>query len=721
MKREFAILTTVFMLFVQSVYAQWIIPPPHPPRPPHPRRPSVPLSIERHRVEVEIDNQTAHTKIDQIFRNENSFVMEGTYIFPLPDDASVSSFAMYVNGERMKAELLSADEARDIYEDIVRKMKDPALLEYFGLRAFRARVFPIPANGEKRIQLEYSQSLKVDSGIVKYAYPLNTEKFSQEPVDNMAVSVKIKSNQLIKSVYSPTHRVDVYRKDDYHATLGYEGTNVKAERNFICYYTLSEKNFGIDLIAHRDNDEDGYFMLLVAPKQEIDESDVLPKDIIFVLDKSGSMKGKKIEQAKEALSFCIKSLNEDDRFNLINFSTDVYSLSEKLLKNNEKNRKKALHFIEKTEAVGGTNINEALLKALKEKPDEKRPRMVVFLTDGKPTVGKTDVDTIIENVEEANEKRMRVFVFGVGYNVNTVLLDKLSETNRGTSQYVEPKENIEVAVSSFYTKISKPVLANLKIDTGSVEMKEVYPQTLPDLFRGSQLTLLGRYENPDEVLVKLIGEINGKEQTFEDEVNFPEHSEEHDFLPRLWAQRKVAYLIDAIRLHGENKELKDEIVRLSKKYGIMTPYTSFLVHEDLPQVAASPSRPRGEPGGRQIRRNVVDNITLGNSKSGKTAVQRSEKLQKMKESSALAAVSSSAEKTSSVKIKHVGSKTFYLKDDVWVDSEYTEKTKTKDIEYSSEEYFKLLQQQPELRKYFAISTQVIVCYKGKCYQVTSDK
>jgi len=713
------------MLFAHSILAQMIIIPPQPPRP-RPPRTFVPLYIERHRVEVKIDNQAARTKIDQIFANENPVVLEGEYIFPLPNDASVSSFAMYVDGKRVEAELLTADKARKIYESIVRQKRDPALLEYLGSRAFRARIFPIPANGEKRVQLEYSQILKVDSGIAKYVYPLNTEKFSPRPVNDVAITVAIESKQSIKGVYSPSHKVDIHRKDDHHANISYEGSKVKSDRDFLCYYTLSEKDFGIDLIAQRDDDEDGYFMLLIAPKQATDDSDVIKKDILFVFDKSGSMSGEKIKQAKEALRFCINSLNDGDKFNVISFSTEVESLSEKLLNVNPENQKKAMGFIKNLEAVGGTNINEALLTALKEKPDVQRPMMIVFLTDGIPTVGETDVSTIAKNIQKANEKKARLFAFGVGYDVNTMLLDKLSYTNFGVSQYVLPEEDIEVTISSFYTKISKPVLANLKIDTSDIKVKELYPKTLSDLFFGSQLVLLGRYKNSGDTVIKLTGEVNGKEHSFENEVKFPQRDDSHEFLPRLWAQRKVAYLVDEIRLHGENDELKDEIIKLSKKYGIMTPYTSFLAQEDKPKVTSVEVRPNIQTASRAPTITHVEaetKLTECDSKGlaggrvvGKNAVEASKKLQAMKQSEILVEAESRAPST---KIKRVLSKTFYLKDGFWVDSEYTEKTKTQDIEYGSDDYFKLLIDNPKLSKYFAIGPQVIVCYKGKCYRVKS--
>jgi len=721
------------LLFLSSItYAQGIIIP-RPPHPP-PHQPFTPIYLRKHHVSVTINNQAATTKIDQVFANDNRAVLEGTYIFPLPDDASVSDFAMYADGKRLDGELLAKDKARRIYEDIVRKQRDPALLEYIGQRAFQARIYPIPANGEKRIQLEYSQALKLDDGIVRYSYPLNTEKFSKKRIQDVAINISIESKRPIKSVYCPAFDAEVVRKSDHKAKVGYEGSNVQPNRDFICYYTLSKKDFGIDLIALREDGEDGFFMLLISPKQDVDESEIINKDITFVLDKSGSMRGKKIKQAKDALSFCVKGLNDKDRFNIVIFSTEVETFADELLEATPKNRDKALSFIKEIKNAGGTNINEALLTALKDEPSPERPRMIVFLTDGKPTVGETDIKDILNNVEKSN-KVARIFVFGVGYDVNTHLLDKLSEGNQGTSQYVEPQEDIEVSVSSFFTKVSNPVLANLELDTGKVKTKEIYPRTLPDLFRGSQLVVLGRYEGRGDTAVTLIGEINGKKRRFANDITFPKSETKNDFLPRLWAQRKVAYLLDEIRLHGEGKELKDEIVRLSKKYGIMTPYTSFLVQEDeTPVVATAPGAPRrhSERRGRGVANGRGEaalsatpesetardffHSSSGTMRSGRAAVEKSKKLAELKRSDGLALQYEAGEQQRET-VKRVGRKTFYLKDDFWVDSEYKEKMKVIEIEYGSDKYFELFTKNKELKKYLAIGTKVVVCYKGKCYRI----
>ena len=647
--------------------------------------------------------------------------------FPLTDEVAVSDFVLYINGKPVKAELLAKDRARSIYEGIVRSMQDPALLEYVGTRAFKARVFPIPPRGERRIQLEYSQVIQTDSGLARYTYPLRTDQFTQQPTGSLAVSIDIKSKHGIKTIYSPTHEVAVNRKDDNRATISYEGSNVQVIRDFACYYSLSDKEFGIDIITHREDvDEDGYFMLLISPKFAVNKKEIVEKDFIFILDRSGSMKGKKIEQAKKALRFCINNLNDGDRFNLITFNTDVDPFLNRL-DSVKKNREGALAFVDGIVANGGTNINGALQAALEEQPDPKRPRIIVFLTDGEATVGETDTVNILKNVSKENNDKSRIFAFGVGYDVNVDLLDKMATQNGGTRQYVKPEEDLEIAISSFYTKVSEPVLVNLDLDIRNIKLKDFYPKKLPHLFRGSQLTVLGRYVGKGETDLVLHGDINGKTHEFSNKTEFPRQQSDHEFLPRLWAQRKVAYLVDEIRLNGENKELRDEITRLSEKYGIMTPYTSFLVTEE-----GSHGRMLSRAAGVQSGRGNAKRAVRGRSSSTQSAVPLSaSKVSTVEAKTAADAAAESIVESISVQrmqkanqlaitgsaIKHVKDKTFYLLDKVWVDSTHKKDAKTTKVEFGSKAYFDLLKKEPNLAKYLSVGKHVIVCYKGTCYEI----
>ena len=558
-------------------------PTPLPSWPPAPR-PYVfaPLEVTYHHVDVKIDGQIATTAVDQEFYNPNPQRLEGTYLFPVPKGAQIDKFTMDIGGQQVEAELLTADKARRIYEDIVRKMRDPALLEYAGRDVFKVRVFPIEPNSRKRITLSYTQVLNADSGLVSYVYPLNTEKFSAKPIKNVSVNVEISSPQPLKSIYSPSHTVKIKRDGPYRATVKYNEEDALPNTDFALYFAPEKDELGVNLVANKVADEEGYFLLLASPGLDVDDNKILPKDVAFVLDTSGSMAGKKLEQAKKALQFCVENLNDGDRFEILRFSTEVEPLFDKLVDATAANRERADEFIGRLRASGGTAIDEALQQALALRPGgDDRPFVVIFLTDGMPTVGNTDEDQIIANVKQANEGRTRVFCFGIGTDVNTHLLDKITEETRAASQYVLPDEDLEVKVSNFFARIKEPVLANPTIKfTGGVRVTKLYPSPLPDLFRGDQLVLVGRYTGSGASAVVLEGTVAGAKRQFTYEVMFPKHSDEHEFIPRLWATRRVGYLLDEIRLHGENAELRDEVTELARQYGIVTPYTAYLIAED---------------------------------------------------------------------------------------------------------------------------------------------
>lgn len=574
----------------------WPGPPPHPipphPIPPWPPRPRpyifAPMEVSYVKVNTRINDQIAVTSVDQEFYNPNPSRLEGTFVFPIPKGAHIDKFTMEIDGKQAEAELLSADKARHIYEDIVRKLKDPALLEYAGRDIFKVRIFPIEPNSKKRITISYTQLLKSDDGLVSYVLPLNTEKFSAKPIKNVSVHVELETKRPLKSIYSPSHTVELKRHGSTSATVGYEASDVQPDADFALYFAPEKDEIGVNLLTYKPGDEDGYFMLLASPGVDVKEKQVILKDVAFVLDTSGSMAGAKLEQAKKALQFCVENLSDGDRFEVIRFSTEVEPLFDGLADANKANRSKAEAFVKDLKAIGGTAIDDALKKALQIRTQKsevraqgERPFVVIFLTDGRPTIGTTDEDQIVAGVKKRGENRTRIFCFGIGNDVNTHLLDRITEETRAFSQYVLPEEDLEVKVSSFFSKIKEPVLTNPEIKfTGDIRTSKLYPSPLPDLFKGEQLVLVGRYSGRGDSAIMVEGTVNGAARKFTYEVKFGEQSSENEFIPRLWATRRVGYLLDEIRLRGENPELRDEVTELARKYSIVTPYTAYLIMED---------------------------------------------------------------------------------------------------------------------------------------------
>ena len=522
MKAKLFTLFACLFSLCESVLADGLIiihnPPPRP-MPPHPQpiwvRPHyvfAPLEVVFHKVDVEIQGQTATTRVEQEFLNPNNAVLEGEYIFPIPRGAHLDKFTMKIGDKDMEAELLDAAKARAIYEDIVRRQKDPALLEYTGRPAFRVRIFPIEPNSRKKVSLAYTELLKVDNGLANYVYPLNTEKFSAQPLRTVAIKVTVNEDSPIKALYSPSHPVEIKRDGEKRATIGWEASNTRPDTDFQLLFSSAQTEVGLSLLTHKKPGEDGWFLLLASPGADMTKSkDTNPKDVVFVLDTSGSMAGKKLEQAKKAMTFCIENLNDSDRFEIVRFSTEAEPVFEKLTEATRANREKALDAVKGFKPIGGTAIADALESAQKLRPgDASRPFLIVFLTDGKPTIGETDEDRIVARVARDQSATTRIFSFGIGTDINTMLLDKITERTKAASQFVLPEEDLEVKVSNFFTKIKEPLLTNLKLEFPSgVRVSKLYPTPLPDLFRGDQLVLAGRYSGDGEGDVTLDGTLNG--------------------------------------------------------------------------------------------------------------------------------------------------------------------------------------------------------------------
>jgi len=670
------------------------------------------LEVKSHRVTVDVADQIATTSIDQVFHNPNSWAAEGTYIFPIPPGATVSGFTMTIDGEPIEAKLLDAEEARGIYDEIVRNLRDPALLEYIGEGAIQASVFPIPPGEDRRVEIEYGEIIPVAEGLSHYRYPLNTERFSAQPLDTVSVTVSVDTRDPLRAIYSPSHDVAVDRPDDYHFTAGYEENEVTPDTDFELFWSVSTQTVDASVVSYYDEQADqGYFLLLAAPGLP-EASQIVAKDIILVLDTSGSMEGEKIEQAREALLYVLDHLNPDDRFNIVEFSTGAREYDRELLPSSARDEAKA--WVEQLVATGGTDINLALLSAL-DMVQEVRPTMVLFLTDGLPTEGEVETSRILTNVADAAPENVRLFAFGVGDDVDAILLDTLSSEHQGRTTYVRPGQALNEEVSSFYSGITAPVLSDVSVETSGIEISELYPSPLPDLFAGSQLVALGRYDKGGSGTITLQGEVNGESREFTYPAAFASEGGS-DFLPRLWATRKIGYLLNQIRLHGENAELVDAIVDLSLEWGIVTPYTSYLITED--DIFSSEARDRAAD-------EAVSRIQSAPS-SGSAAVDQAQEVQALASADMAAPVpqatyvSAEGETVSAAEVmRFAGTWTFVLRDDIWTDLSFDQTTmETIDVPFASDEYFTLLDEHPELGAAFALGQNVIVVLDGAAYRVT---
>jgi Ca-activated chloride channel family protein len=737
--------------------------------PPQPRpipQPEATYKIKELAVQAKLVDQVARVQVSQSFVNTGSRQMEVCFMFPLPYDGAIDQLTLLVDGKEYPAKLLDAKEARKQYEAIVRKNKDPALLEWVGTGMFKTSVFPVPPGAERKVSLRYNQLLRKDRGVTDFLFPLSTAKYTSHPVENLDIKLSIESNLAIKNVYSPTHAVDIKRPDGKHATVSYNVKNQIPSSDFRLFFDVAKGEVGASVLSYRPcEDEDGYFLLLASPQIKTKESDRPNKTVMFVVDRSGSMSGKKIEQAKGALKHVLNNLREGDLFNIVAYDSSVESFRPELEKYNDQTRSQALGFVEGLYAGGGTNIEGALRSALSQLKDSSRPNFVIFLTDGLPTVGETNEGKIVNTAKEYNSVRARIISFGVGYDVNSRLLDRLTQAAHGQSEYVRPDEDIEAHVSRLYSRIGSPVMTDVSVKFEFDELKtedgdpinRMFPQENHDLFEGEQLVIVGRYRKPGRSKVVISGSVAGQQQKLDFAADLTKRSadDSYGFVEQLWAMRRIGNIIDELDLKGKNDELVKELVELSTRHGILTPYTSFLADEntDFRRLTENEARAR-------------ESLEMLDESSGVSGfAQRAEKA-RFKEAAQLpaarpatqlyasdakgapsrnfggyggAAAGEAAERVLNLpaqlirdpktdreiavqNVQNIGNKAFYQRaaDKTWVDSTVTEELekKAQRVVQFSDEYFELAKKHGRhLSQYLVFEEPALVNLDGVCYRI----
>jgi Ca-activated chloride channel family protein len=560
---------------------------------PHHRGPAV--TLQRTTIRAEIVDAVATTVVEQTFHNHGAQEAEGTWFLPLPRGAVADGFTMTVGGKELAGEVLDAGRARDVYESIVRRKRDPGLLEYAGDGMLRARVYPIPAGGDVVVSVRLRQILQPVGNVFEWLWPLRSTQFGDTGTGRLAMDVRISSQTRLSTVVTPHGGADVDRKGEHEARVTYEGSGDQLE-DLRVLYGLSEQEFGLHLLTWRQLADPGYFVMLLSPPRELDKA-VPRRCVQFVLDTSGSMKGDKIEQARRALGMFLKSLRPHDRFQIVTFASAAHTFFDAPREASAENVAAALQRIEQLEAKGGTNIGDALQLAFAAgvpAADEAGAWLgqIVFVTDGEPTVGVTVPQQLLDLARQHGDQQVRLFALGVGDEIDVRLIDDLAAQHRGARDFVRNREKIEAKVDALCQKIAQPALTDVEVRCDGLDAFDVHPTRTRDLFCGEMMQVVGRYRHAGMQTVRVRGLQNGKEREFVFEVEFPKLNERHSFVQTVWARQHVAALLDAIRRNGPRNELIDEVRGLATKYGIVTPYTSQLIVEESERLAGAPASDR---------------------------------------------------------------------------------------------------------------------------------
>jgi len=575
------------------------------------------LPLKHTDVDAYVTGYIARVNVTQHFTNPYKEPIEAVYVFPLPENAAVDAMTMKIGERVIKGVIKKREEAREIYEQAIKEGKTASLLEQERPNIFTQTVGNIMPGDDIYIEISYVQDLKYDHGSYEYTFPMvvgpryipgeqsgkKTDGGWSEDTDRVPDASKITPPVLkpeyrsghdislkltvdagvpIRNFFCPSHDIEQQVKGESQVVVQIKKGDQIPNKDFIFRYDVAGSKPEYALLTHATKEGDGYFMLMIQPKASFKIAEITPREVVFVVDRSGSMSGFPIEKVKEAMKLCVENLHPDDYFQVIAFSYSAERFAPSPVPNTPENVKKAIAYIESLDGSGGTEmltgVNEAL--SVDRDPARKRRRFVLFMSDG--YVGN---EAEIIAAIEAKLEGARVFSFGVGSSVNRYLLEGMARAGRGYATYCRQDEDPQAAVQLFYDRIAKPFLMDIEIDWGGLEVTEVFPQRIPDLFAAQPVIIHGRYTKPGQASIKIKGNVAGKPVTQEIPVTFPAVEPSHDVIPTLWARTKIERLSDESYTKGEIEDLVAEITELALKYRIMSKYTSFVaVSEEVRNV-----------------------------------------------------------------------------------------------------------------------------------------
>lgn len=641
-------------------------------------------------VRITIDGRIARYEITERFRNTGRGIAEGTYHYPLPGEAVFSDFSLFQGEQELRGEMMSAEQARSIYEGIVRQLRDPALLTLVGHGLVRAQVFPIQPGETRTVVMRYTQLLPRDGDALRIRHAAGAR--GDAPV---SLSIEAPREGDYATAYSPTHEITEQRRAG--------GLRIAVRPpvagDVEVVIPLRRGLVGGTVLTHAEPGEDGFALLLLAPPSSGEEV-VIGRDLTFVVDISGSMSGSKMDQARTALRQALDDLRSGDRFRLIAFSSGVRQFREGWSPATGAVIGEARRFIDALTPNGGTNIAAALEAALAGRTDAERLSLVFFVTDGLPSVGEQEPDRLAAEAA-GRSGRSRIFTFGVGQDVNTYLLDRLAVEGRGSASYVAPGADVADAVGGVLARLSRPALTDLRIVRAPVELVDLAPAVLPDLFYGEELVVLSRYRGAGSGGVVIEGTRNGRREVFTVRATFPRSGGGAEYIPQLWAARRIGDLTRQIRLEGSSPEMIAQVRELGLRYGILTEYTSYLVQEPgLLAAAPMPPSPAGAAEARRMTGAIAVQEAQASARFSGVTTRAAMDQEVMARTGEL---SGGARET-----RRAGGRVFVRRGGGWVDMAHADSLRVVEVAPFSAAYFELLRARPALREALAVGEGELV-------------
>ena len=689
-------------------------------------------------VRVEMVNRVLRYEVSETFINTGRGMGEADYLFPLPAGSAFEDLKLSINGELVSGETMNARDARQIYEDIVRRHRDPALVEWMGAGLLRARIFPINPGEEKRVVVRFQSIAQREGSALRVDYVRGTEpaaqnngampqvrerpnEFNDEPEVANSFSLTYDDSREYGAPYSPTHRLSVRDRGGRKQVIA----SGDAREVTILLPLRSVSAAAVSVLTHRPDSDPGFALITITPPTSSGRATA--RDVTFVLDVSGSMRGEKLQQAKAAGQALLSSLSRTDRFRLIDFATDVNSFRDGFVAATPENIRAARRYLDALRAEGSTNISGALEEALDARTDSERLPLIVFLTDGEPTVGVRNPDEIAA-IAARRRGDARLFTVGVSADVNSTLIERLAVEGRGTAHFVRAGEDVERPVSLLASRLTNPVLTNVRVTVDGVRLMQVLPAGSLDIFAGQDLVLLARYEGDGNATVRIDGRSSDGRVSWTSRSEFSRRTRQNAFVPRLWAAQRIGWLAAEKRRHGGNGEMDAEIKSLGERYGIPTEFSSYLVVEpgmDVRRARRADGSIIGGVGSARVAPTVTGAVTADATTPPPAAVpaptanearfEQGRQAALQRETKTLAAIDSMAPTQQGM--RQIGVRQFVQQGKVWVDQQHSAKQRLVQVKAFSPLYFELLDKLDGLKEALTIGDEVIVAGKSVAIQV----
>ena len=681
-------------------------------------------------VRVDLVDRVLRYEITETYVNRGSRVGEADFMFPLPKGAAFQDLKLSINGELVSGETMSADRARQIYEEIVRRQRDPALLEWMGYGLLRARIFPIAPGEEKKVVVRFQTVAPREGDALRVDYfrgmRTNQVGMYQQPEGRTSFVLTYPNDPSYGTAYSPTHSIS----EQGYASDGYRGGDTYDDRSFASSYRGSVRrvevrdargevtllipirrstNAAISLLSNAPGNDDGFALITLSPPAVRPRA--VPRDVTFVIDVSGSMSGQKIEQARAAGKQILRTLSPMDRFRLIDFSSDVRTFRDDFSAATRENISAAERYLDDLDAQGSTNISGALDEALSSRVQSGRLPIILFLTDGQPTVGERDASVIASNVAKERGPR-RLFTFGVGADLNVSLIEQLALEGRGTATFVRPEESVERAVAIVASRLTSPLVTDVRVHADGVRLLKMHPTGPVDIFAGEDLVILSRYDGSGNAILRFDGQTTNGPVSWSTRVYFPERSRENPFVARLWATQRVGYLSAEKRKHGGSQEINDEIRELGERFGIPTEFSSYLVVEP-----GMNQRRLGRAGGVQLNGAVSTGVGMAPAPAA-VQCEAAKSAAAQRSATSLSAADAAVGIRDDANVRRAGNVTFVLRDSVWTDVRYKKSGMVLLLKPFSDAYFKVIEMIPELRDPFSVGERVLVAGRSMAIELT---